>query len=212
MIKNPEQYKIIERYERMFTLGNDQVYKIDWKSRVLSYLTCGKETHEIECLETIPESITISEIVNGSEVEILQVMFKARHPEEMLDFACNCHGFTFAHGKFTIDNYFVPVILDAEFEEVSDVYEIKSGDFDIVCFKDIETSEWIHSVKFQYELYIHKEGLRKFSVHRNLEDILHIPEYIHSEAHYFRRSNRMCSGICLNAIGEEYIKTFANEC
>lgn len=212
MIKNFEQYRIIERYERVLTTRKDRKYKIQWKSRVLSYFTCGEHTHVIECLDTIPESVTVFEIgQDGSEVEILPIMFKSQYPDEALDFACNCHGFTFAHGKFSIDNDFVSMILEDEFEEVTDVHEIKSGDYDIVCFKDIESGEWIHSVKYQYELYIHKEGLRKFSVHRDLDDILHIPEYLHSEAHYFRRPNRSCTGICLNAVGEEFVKTFAND-
>jgi len=67
------------------------------------------------------------------------------------------------------------------------------------------------SCNYEYELYIHKEGIRMFSVHTDIDQIKNIEEYKDASVHYFTMKNKQCSGICMNSLGEPYVKTFVNE-
>jgi len=210
MIKKLDYPKVIERYEEYLSTA-DRKYELQWKNKVMQYYTCGQNAYEIECLNFLIDTLTIREVI-GNELykdPINLSEYNYKNPEEPLDFTCNCHGFTFANGRHFIDNYFVTNILDDEYLEVTDSESIGSGDFDIVCFRD-PSNEWIHSCKYKYELFIQKEGIRKFSVHRSINEIHQIPEYRNSDICYFRRRDRSCCSICLNAIGEPHVKTFAN--
>ena len=136
--------------------------------------------------------------------------FNVLHPGEQLDFRCNCHGFTFTNGKFWIANDYVSCILKDEFIEVRDERSVKEGDYDIICLRDRINKEWIHSCKHIYNLFIHKEGVRKFTIHASKNEIISIPEYSGSYIHHFRKKDRSCPGICLNSVGEKHVPPYAN--
>lgn len=209
MIKQSNLPKIIEHNQQHIAAKNGEKYEIKWKSKVLKFYSCGANTYTVECLEMIPGSLTIKHLDEGNMGEFISLKeFNNDHVNEQLDFRCNCHGFTFANGKYFITNYFVNDILEDEFEEVTDLQNINSGDYDVICFLD--SGEWIHSCKYQYELYIQKEGIRKFSVYTDISMINKIDEYVEAKIHYFERKQKNCTGICLNAIGEVHVKTFAN--
>lgn len=213
MIRKTQFSPAIEHYEQYITLKNQRVYQLRWKARVLPFYTCGGENNLVECLDCLLDSIVFREVLGLGTygVPLSLEAFNALNIEEPLYFNSNCHGFTFADGKYFISNYFVNCILSAEYEEVTDKAKIKSGDFDVLCLKDKTTGEWIHSCKYQYDLFLHKEGFRKFAIHTNEAAIEKISEYAHTSPHYYKRKQRICRGICLNAVGEPFFKTFENE-
>ena len=210
MIKRLNNPFIIERYEEYVSINNRR-FELRWKSKVLQYYTCGSNSKLVECLDFIDESLSIKELFENDKPGIFLSLdeFNSINPEETLDLKCNCHGFTFANGKFFINTHFVDSILEDEFTEVINSSDIVRGDFDVICFKN-QFNEWVHSCKFKFELFIQKEGIRKFSIHRTFDEIQKIEEYKNTTPHFFKRNERNCHGICLNAIGEEHIKTFAN--
>lgn len=211
MIKKSNSVKVIEYFSHTIEMKNGNTYNFRWKSYVLPYLTCGERESVVECLKIIPESLVIGQIgpdnIHSESISLEQ--FNQINAIEKINLQCNCHGFTFANGKFWINNKFVNQILKDEYDEVFSEKEIETGNFDAVCiYKD---NEWIHSFKYRYDLYLHKEGLRYFSVDSSLKDLLSISEYSSGSVHYFRKKDRSCFGICLNAIGEKYEKSFSNE-
>ena len=210
MIREKQQYRAIEKVQFNFLSKNGKKYILQWDGEVRPFYTCGSQNHVIECLEVLEDSILIRPLSKkpGEPQNLKEYNQKQRR--EPLNLRCNCHGFTFAHGKYFISNEFVGLILEEEFNEVLDEKEIKSGAFDIVCFWDKDKKEWVHSCKYDYDLYIQKEGIRGFTVHTELEEILQAEEYQHTVPHFFIRKQQNCPGICLHALGEEYKKTFTN--
>lgn len=212
MIKKLIQTKVIERYDHYLSVATGKKFELRWKSKIIQYYTCGLSESVVECIDLIPESVEIYPLSESGikEKRLTIKSFNTLNPNEQLDFRCNCHGFTFANGKYCITNEYIPAILKDEFNEVTEFGRIQEGNFDVICCKDTTSGEWIHSSKYQFDLYIHKVGIRKFSIHASIEELLEIPEYKDSEVHYFKRSMKNCPGICLNAIGEPHVKTFAN--
>lgn len=213
MIIKSLDHQAIEHYEQYLTLKNQKTYCLYWKAKVLQFYTCGHHNNLVECLEYIPNSLFFRELFpnGGLGSTITLDEFNSCYADEPLNFKSNCHGFTFSHGKYLINNYFVDIILNNEYEEVVDKHQIHEGNFDVLCLKCNDTNEWIHSCKYQYDLFIHKEGLRQFSIHLRKEEIIQIPEYQNTTLYYFKRKQRTCRGICIHPIGEEFVPLFGNE-
>jgi hypothetical protein len=212
MIKCREYPLAVEHYSQNVLLLSGEKYRLEWESDILHYFTCHADMSVIECMDIDMKSLSIQQNLGGDIYgeKLTLIDFNNLNPNEELDFRCNCHGFTFANGKFWIADHFVDVILKDEFIEVKDIARINSKDYDIICLKDSAKGEWMHSGKYIYDLFLHKEGVRKFTVHASEDEVLSIPEYAGSEIHYFMKKDRSCPGICLNSIGEKHIKSFAN--
>lgn len=117
IIKSPS-YSCLEHYEQYLTLKNKSTYQLRWTARVIPFYTRGERNHLVECLEFIPYSLVFKEVYpNGGLGNALSLsQFNALQIEEPLNFKNNCHGFTFADGKYAISNYFVNFILNDEYE------------------------------------------------------------------------------------------------
>lgn len=202
MIKTSEDSEAIERYKIFYNIYDDRNYIFQWKSKIIAFYTCGKNCYPIECILFLPDTLTIYESSkNGRSSQNIELSaFNNQNPKEKLNFTCNCHGFTFANGKFCINNEFVPFILDDEYLEINDIQKINAGEFDVVCFVHPVTNEYIHSCKHLFNLFIHKEGIRHYSVHCSAEEILLIEEYKNCEIKYYKRRDILCHGICLNTV------------
>ena len=204
MIRKNDPSFVVENFDFVYRLKNNNCYNVKWKAKVVLFHSCGNKSNNIECLVVIPESVVISYISDSAINAITLSLsgFNHANKDEQLDLKCNCHGFTFANGKFIIDNFWVDKILEDEFVEVTEDEMIASGNFDVICFKNTVSGEWVHSCKYVYDLYIHKVGLAKFSVHTKIEEILAFDFYANMRVCYFSRNEKTCTGICLQAIGE----------
>lgn len=203
MIKKPETNKIVQRFEYYICTNSGRRYEFKWRSRIRQYYTCGCESVEVDCQEIIPETLEIFPFssTTGMATHITLQGFNELHPEEQIDLNCNCHGFAFSNGKYTICNEYVDKILAEEFTRAT-AEQIQSHNYDLVIFRDAK-GEPIHSCRFQYDLYTHKEGIRKYTTHRTLEEILALDEYKKSTVDFYRRNSRSCPGMCHHAINHK---------
>ena len=209
MIKEPNNFPVQIKYDQTITLKNYARYRVQWESKGYTFLTCGEKENKIECVELIPQSIKIENLANPGQYIPLE-HFNQVNPNEILDLASNCHGFTFSYGKFFINTRFVPLILEVEYIEVQDDKAINEGNFDVLVLFD-KNGEAVHSARYQYELFLHKEGTRNYSACKDVKDILNISEYQDCSARYYKKANRSCSGFCINSVTEPYTPLFKNQ-
>lgn len=207
MIKDGSFYPIDIVYSQELVLKNYESITVSWKANGLTYRTCGEYSHKIECVKFMEETVSIT---NQNQTESSLSEFNKTHPNEELDLSCNCHGFTFSFGKFFIQDRFVPLILEDEYELVSDQNRIEKKDFDVAIFYN-QTGGVIHSARLKYDLFLHKQGLRKFSAVKSIQEITSIDEYIGLFPKFYKKTDRNCDGFCLNAIGEKQEEKFSND-
>lgn len=207
MIKDGEFYPIDIVYSQDLVLKNYETINVSWKANGLTYRTCGDSCYKIECVKFIEDSVSV---ISQNKIKSTLEDFNKTHPDEELDVSCNCHGFTFSFGKFFIQDRYVTPILNDEYELVSDEKRIHLKDFDVVVFYN-HNGDILHSARLKFDLFLHKQGLRKFAAVKSIKEILTINEYIGLFPKYYKKKDRNCDGFCLNAIGETPENKFNNE-
>ncbi|MEM9326751.1 MAG: hypothetical protein AAGA85_13890 [Bacteroidota bacterium] len=192
MTQNRQPHRQLERYEQYFSPQDGKHYEITWKTLLHTFKTDGTRSLEVQCLELVPDSVMINErnSANGYRSKVTLALFNESHPREQLDLRSNCHGFTLADGEYFINNEQVPRFLADEFTAVPADEALRSGEFDIVCFKEPLAGEWIHSAKFRHGRYLHKHGMHPYKMHGSIRDIVAIPDFCDAIPYYFRRNSR----------------------
>ena len=118
MLKKKKEFGSYENHE-INLRTNDVDFLIKWRTRIDHFITCGECGYELECHSLDNASVKI-EVLNGNDrfYELTIGQMNAAY-QIMLDLSCNCHGFTFANGKYGIDNAAIDKILEDEFVEVT---------------------------------------------------------------------------------------------
>lgn len=207
MIKDGGSFPIDIVYSQDIELRTYAKYKVSWKALGFNYLTCGATCNKVECVQFIESTVKILD-ENNTEISLNQ--FNQFNKEEELDLSCNCHGFTFSYGKYFINDRYVAPILSDEYEVVEDQLRINKKDFDVVVLYDINGNV-IHSARLKFDLFLHKEGIRKFSAVKTLEEITSIPDYQNLIPKFYKKKDRNCDGFCLHSIGEDPENKFSND-
>jgi hypothetical protein len=63
----------------------------------------------------------------------------------------------------------------------------------------------------KFDLFLHKEDIRKFSAIKTLEGITSIPDYQNLIPNYYKKTDINCDGFCLYLIGENPEGKFSND-